>query len=250
MNNLLTKICNYVDHLLTGGREPIQLINALEHNTAVWDEATVVSSSVDTSAVIESQQPLPEENKENEQDFIFKAFKELTPEYLLVISEMRNLLNSDTKKIIFHALATKLSVDDVAEHLGITPEKMRSLFLDAIMDIRIQSGFVREYLNERVKKEMNIKASLLQPLTECLDLEMRTLNIFKALDIYTLEDLLRFTRVNGLSALTKQRRFGDVSLMRLENELIRKGIFEKGGHCELYKYITLPEQVKTKSYKM
>lgn len=234
MNNLLTKICNYVDHLLMGGREPIQLINALEHNTAVWDEATVVSSSVN----------------ENEQDFIFKAFKELTPEYLLVISEMRNLLNSDTKKIIFHALATKLSVDDVAEHLGITPEKVRSLFLDAIMDIRIQSGFVREYLNERVKKEMKIKATLLQPLTECLDLEMRTRNIFKALDIYTLEDLLQFTCVNGLSALTKQRRFGDVSLRKLEDELIRKGIFEKGGHCELYKYITLPEQVKTKSDEM
>ena len=67
---------------------------------------------------------------------------------------------------------------------------------------------------------------------------MRTINIFKVLDICTLEDLLKFTSTNGLAALKEQRNFGRLSLNKLERELIRKGIFTPDGHCELYKEIT------------
>ena len=78
------------------------------------------------------------------------------PEYLLIISEMRNLLNSDLKKIVFHALATKLSIEEVAGHLGLTPRKVKCIFQEAIMDISIQSGFVRGYLDNGVQKDIEI----------------------------------------------------------------------------------------------
>ena len=82
------------------------------------------------------------------------------------------------------------------------------------------------------------KKLLSKPLTQCLDLESRTLTIFRSLDIYTLEDLLRYTSANGIATLKEQRNFGDLSLHRLENELIRKGIFDPQGQCELYQELT------------
>lgn len=275
MNNLLTKIYNYVKSLLPNDQEPAFLSNALtDHKVSAWDEASVISSSC--SMPVEDEKPLPDD-KDKESDFIIEAFRNLTPDYLLIVAEMRNLLNSDIKRIIFHALATRLSIDEVADHLGLTHQQVSSIFQEAITDIGIQSGFVRNYLDNGVRKDLEIenlksdiqllkeritkmttkqpskkkgiskisvarqKELLGKPLTECLDLQKATIRIFKLLDIETLEELLIFASANGLSALKKQRKFGDSSFMKLQNELIRKGIFDKDGRCELYKYITLPE---------
>ena len=269
MINLLTKIRDYVKLLLPDDQKPTFLSNALtDHKATTWEDASVVSSSVNIPTA--NEQP-PEENKDKESDFIIEAFKSLSPEYLLIVSEMRNLLNSDLKKIVFHALATKLSVEEVAEHLGITPQEVKQIFQNAITDISLQSGFVRDHINSRIQKEREInqlksriqtlqvlldekeikqpapkkapskipytrqKALLNKPLTKCLNLEKRTINTCKVFDIYTLEDLLKFASTNGLAALKEHRYFGCISLSRLESELIRKGIFAPNGHCELYK---------------
>lgn len=271
MNNLLTKICNHIRHFLVNEPEPVLLSNTLT-DQSVWEEASVVSSSV--SASVEDTESLP---NDKERDYIYNAFKELSPEYLLIVAEMRNLLNSDTKKIIFHALATGLSIDEVASHLGLTTQQINELFHSAILDIKIQSGFVREYLENRIEKDMENeklkseirslekhiinKASqqstksklsvskqkllLRKPFTECLNLQRRTVNILRDLQIKTLEDLLIFISINGIEALKKQRNFGDSSLTKLEHELQQKGIFRKDGYCELYKYIAPPDSVKT-----
>ena len=268
MINLLTKIRDYVKLLLPNDQKPTLLGNVLPDPKAeIWEEACIVSPPVNLPE--EEEQPT-QEDKEKECDFIIEAFKSLSPEYLLIVSEMRNLLNSDLKKIVFHALATKLSVEEVGTHLGFTPQEVKDIFQAAIMDISIQSGFVREYLNNRIQKdreinELNSKLQLLRnqlvmeeirhpakkktaskipydrqkkllskPLTQCLDLETRTLTIFKSVDIYTLEDLLKYISTKGIATLTLQKNFGSISLDRLEKELIRKGIFDSNGHCELY----------------
>ena len=272
MINLLTKIRDYVKLLLPDDQKPTFLGNTLaEYKATTWEEASVVSSSVHIPTA--NEQP-PEENKDKESDFIIEAFKSLSPEYLLIVSEMRNLLNSDLKKIVFHALSTGLSVEDVAKHLGITPQEIKRIFQDAIIDISIQSGFVRGHLNSCIQKDMEIdqlkskiqslrrklakeeikhstkketpsyisyekqKELLTKPLSQCLNLETRAINTCKAYDIYTLEDLLKFTSTNGLATLKEHRYFGSISLNRLESELIKKGIFDPDGHCELYKEIT------------
>lgn len=268
MINLLTKIRDYVKLLLPNDQKPTLLGNVLPDPKAeIWEEACIVSPPVNLP---EEEERPTQEDKDKECDFIIEAFKSLSPEYLLIVSEMRNLLNSDLKKIVFHALATKLSVEEVATHLGFTPQEVKDIFQAAIMDISIQSGFVREYLNNRIQKdreinELNSKLQLLRnqlvmeeirhpakkktaskipydrqkkllskPLTQCLDLETRTLTIFRTVDIYTLEDLLRYISTKGIATLTLQKNFGSISLDRLEKELIRKGIFDSNGHCELY----------------
>lgn len=268
MINLLTKIRDYVKLLLPNDQKPTLLGNVLPDPKAeIWEEACIVSPPVNLP---EEEERPTQEDKDKECNFIIEAFKSLSPEYLLIVSEMRNLLNSDLKKIVFHALATKLSVEEVATHLGFTPQEVKDIFQAAIMDISIQSGFVREYLNNRIQKdreinELNSKLQLLRnqlvmeeirhpakkktvskipydrqkkllskPLTQCLDLETRTLTIFRTVDIYTLEDLLRYISTKGIATLTLQKNFGSISLDRLEKELIRKGIFDSNGHCELY----------------
>lgn len=268
MINLLTKIRDYVKLLLPNDQKPTLLGNVLPDPKAeIWEEACIVSPPVNLP---EEEERPTQEDKDKECNFIIEAFKSLSPEYLLIVSEMRNLLNSDLKKIVFHALATKLSVEEVATHLGFTPQEVKDIFQAAIMDISIQSGFVREYLNNRIQKEreineLNSKLQLLRnqlvmeeirhpakkktaskipydrqkkllskPLTQCLDLETRTLTVFRTVDIYTLEDLLRYISTKGIATLTLQKNFGSISLDRLEKELIRKGIFDSNGHCELY----------------
>lgn len=268
MINLLTKIRDYVKLLLPNDQKPTLLGNLLPDPKAeIWEEACIVSPPVNLP---EEEERPTQEDKDKECDFIIEAFKSLSPEYLLIVSEMRNLLNSELKKIVFHALATKLSVEEVATHLGFTPQEVKDIFQAAIMDISIQSGFVREYLNNRIQKdreinELNSKLQLLRnqlvmeeirhppkkktvskipydrqkkllskPLTQCLDLETRTLTVFRTVDIYTLEDLLRYISTKGIATLTLQKNFGSISLDRLEKELIRKGIFDSNGHCELY----------------
>lgn len=274
MINLLTKICDYVKLLRPDDQKPILLSNTLtdhnaltDHKAAIWEDACIVSPPANRP---EEEKRPTQEDKDKECDFIIEAFKSLSPEYLLIVSEMRNLLNSDIKKIVFHALATKLSVEEVAEHLGLTPQDVKGIFQEAITDISIQSGFVREYLNSSILKEREIrelyakiqllrnqlltesakhptqkkttskipyakqKKLLSKPLTQCLDLETRTLTVFRSVDIYTLEDLLRYISTKGIATLMTQKNFGSLSLSRLENELISKGIFDPDGHCKLY----------------
>lgn len=271
MINLLTKIRDYVQLLLPDDQKPSFSSHVLtDHKETTWEEASIVSSSVNIPTA--DEQP-PEEKRDKESDFIIEAFKRLTPDYLLIVSEMRNLLNSDLKKIVFHALATGLSVEKVATHLGLSSQEVKEIFQNAITDISIQSGFVRAHINNGIRREIEIdklksniqslktqltkdeikysapkrtssqipyvkqKKLLSQPLTHSLDLETRTLTILKAVDIYTLEDLLKFISTNGLAALKKRRNFGNLSLNKLEKELIRKGIFDPSGHCELYQEI-------------
>ncbi len=264
MINLLTKIRDYVQLLLPNDQKPSFSGHVLtDHKETTWEEASIVSSSVNIPTA--DEQP-PEEKRDKESDFIIEAFKRLTPDYLLIVSEMRNLLNSDLKKIVFHALATGLSVEKVATHLGLSSQEVKEI-------LSIQSGFVRAHIDNGIRREIEIdklksniqslktqltkdeikhpapkrtssqipyvkqKKLLSKPLTHSLDLETRTLTILKAVDIYTLEDLLKFISTNGLAALKKRRNFGNLSLNKLEKELIRKGIFDPSGHCELYQEI-------------
>lgn len=244
---------------------------------ASWEEAHVVEPSspnipieadvepsspdIPIEAHIEPSSPgIPEaetppaDNKDKETQILFEAFKKLTPEYFFVIAEMRNLLCTEIKKIVFHALSTGLSVEDVALHLGISHTKVNTIYREAIRDIRMQTGFVKRYLDNAGRKKMpseqevneqetdlppqpektTRKCLLSDSLRECLHLETRVINIFRYLELNTVEDLLRFTSAKGLAYLTKQRNFGKVSLSRLTDELIRKGIFKPDGSCDLY----------------
>ena len=75
-------------------------------------------------------------------------------------------------------------------------------------------------------------------LVSDFDLDTRTINMLRKMEIYTLEDLLRYTKDKGLQVLLKYRGFGAHSLALLKESLIKKGVFERSGTSGLYKYVT------------
>lgn len=75
-------------------------------------------------------------------------------------------------------------------------------------------------------------------LVSDFNLDTRTINTLRKMEIYTLEDLLRYTKDKGLQTLLTYRGFGTHSLALLKESLIKKGVFERTGTSELYKYVT------------
>lgn len=256
MKNWLTKIFNKTKPPLAISQGTTTFhVTPTEKEETTWEEAHIVSSS--SSIPLETEKPSPD-NEEKETQILFEAFKKLTPEYFFVIGEMRNLLNSPTKRIVFHALSTGLTIDQVAQHLGVTHNEVITIYQEAIVDIQIQSGFVRRYLNNEIRKEYTskfevkiqkpdlpaqldektIEVLLSEPLQKYLEIDTKSKMVFRAYDLFTIEDLLRFVSEKGLKALTDQRSYGQISLDRLTKELIRKGIFKPDGSSELFQYIT------------
>lgn len=206
--------------------------------------------SVPEQQHVEAQpQPVPPKKYVTEKDVVYESFKKLTPEYLFIITEMRNLLNSENKKFVFHALATHISIKKVAKHLKITQRKVKIIFQEALVDIGSQTGFIRSYLDESEKKDkeiwelkskiisLNARIKKLQseqdlrmkfagekislenqqlllkkPLTVSLDLDTRTYNALRDNHIDTLEDLVRYILENEeIERLKTLHNFGEVS---------------------------------------
>ena len=215
-----------------------------------------------------------------EKDVVYESFKKLTPEYLFIITEMRNLLNSENKKFVFHALATHISIKKVAKHLKITQRKVKIIFQEALVDIGSQTGFIRNYLDEREKKDKEIRELkskvillnarikelqneqvlrmkfagekislkdqqllLKKPLNVSLDLDTRTNTALNSNHIETLEDLMKYILKNEeMERLKTLHNFGEVSFKRLKSELFKKGIMDVSGHCELLRYVTVSKK--------
>lgn len=230
---------------------------------------------------VEAQpQPVPPKKYVTEKDVVYESFKKLTPEYLFIITEMRNLLNSENKKFVFHALATHISIKKVAKHLKITQRKVKIIFQEALVDIGSQTGFIRNYLDEREKKDKEIRELkskvillnarikelqneqvlrmkfagekislkdqqllLKKPLNVSLDLDTRTNTALNSNHIETLEDLMKYILKNEeMERLKTLHNLGEVSYKRLERELFKKGIMDVNGHCELLRYVTVSKK--------
>ena len=269
MMNLLTRLRDYVKHLFTYDPKLSLVSNPLPDPAATSSkEACVVPSTpmpeqppVSEQQSAETQpQPVSPKKYVTEKEFLSESFKKLTPEYLFIITEMRNLLNSERKKFVFHALATHISIRKVAKHLNITQRKVKIIFQDALTDIGIQTGFVRKYLDEGVEKEEEIRVLkskiisfsgekisiedqrhlLDKLLTVPFELDRRTVNALRGNDIETLEDLMKYViEHKGLDKLKTLHNMGEVSFKRLESELLKKGILDIDGNCELLRYVTV-----------
>ena len=288
MMSMLTRLRDYAKLLFTREQKLCLVNNAFTAPDATLQEEVLIVSptpeeqpSVPEQQQVEAQpQPVPPKKYVTEKDVVYESFKKLTPEYLFIITEMRNLLNSENKKFVFHALATHISIKKVAKHLKITQRKVKIIFQEALVDIGIQTGFIRSYLDESEKKDkeiwelkskiisLNARIKKLQseqdlrmkfagekislenqqlllkkPLTVSLDLDTRTYNALRDNHIDTLEDLVRYILENEeMERLKTLHNFGEVSFKRLKSELFKKGIMDVSGHCELLRYVTVSKK--------
>lgn len=288
MMSMLTRLRDYAKLLFTREQKLCLVNNAFTDPDATLQEEVLIVSptpeeqpSVPEQQRVEAQpQPVSSKKYVTEKDVVYESFKKLTPEYLFIITEMRNLLNSENKKFVFHALATHISIKKVAKHLKITQRKVKIIFQEALVDIGIQTGFIRSYLDESEKKDkeirelkskiisLNARINKLQdeqalrmkfagekislenqqlllkkPLTVSLDLDTRTYNALRDNHIDTLEDLVRYILENEeIERLKTLHNFGEVSFKRLKSELFKKGIMDVSGHCELLRYVTVSKK--------
>lgn len=288
MMSMLTRLRDYAKLLFTREQKLCLVNNAFTDPDATLQEEVLIVSptpeeqpSVPEQQRVEAQpQPVPPKKYVTEKDVVYESFKKLTPEYLFIITEMRNLLNSENKKFVFHALATHISIKKVAKHLKITQRKVKIIFQEALVDIGIQTGFIRSYLDESEKKDkeiwelkskiisLNARIKKLQSeqdlrmkfagekislenqqlllkksLTVSLDLDTRTYNALRDNHIDTLEDLVRYILENEeIERLKTLHNFGEVSFKRLKSELFKKGIMDVSGHCELLRYVTVSKK--------
>ena len=284
MMSMLTRLRDYAKLLFTREQKLCLVNNAFTAPDATLQEEVLIVSptpeeqpSVPEQQHVEAQpQPVPPKKYVTEKDVVYESFKKLTPEYLFIITEMRNLLNSENKKFVFHALATHISIKKVAKHLKITQRKVKIIFQEALVDIGSQTGFIRSYLDEREKKDKEIRELkskvillnarikelqneqvlrmkfagekislkdqqllLKKPLNVSLDLDTRTNTALNSNHIETLEDLMKYILKNEeMERLKTLHNFGEVSYKRLERELFKKGIMDVNGHCELLRYVT------------
>ena len=288
MMSMLTRLRDYAKLLFTREQKLCLVNNAFTDPDATLQEEVLIVSptpeeqpSVPEQQRVEAQpQPVSSKKYVTEKDVVYESFKKLTPEYLFIITDMRNLLNSENKKFVFHALATHISIKKVAKHLKITQRKVKIIFQEALVDIGIQTGFIRSYLDESEKKDkeirelkskiisLNARINKLQdeqalrmkfagekislenqqlllkkPLTVSLDLDTRTYNALRDNHIDTLEDLVRYILENEeIERLKTLHNFGEVSFKRLKSELFKKGIMDVSGHCELLRYVTVSKK--------
>lgn len=288
MMSMLTRLRDYAKLLFTREQKLCLVNNAFTAPDATLQEEVLIVSptpeeqpSVPEQQHVEAQpQPVPPKKYVTEKDVVYESFKKLTPEYLFIITEMRNLLNSENKKFVFHALATHISIKKVAKHLKITQRKVKIIFQEALVDIGSQTGFIRNYLDEREKKDKEIRELkskvillnarikelqneqvlrmkfagekislkdqqllLKKPLNVSLDLDTRTNTALNSNHIETLEDLMKYILKNEeMERLKTLHNLGAVSYKRLERELFKKGIMDVNGHCELLRYVTVSKK--------
>ena len=288
MMSMLTRLRDYAKLLFTREQKLCLVNNAFTAPDATLQEEVLIVSptpeeqpSVPEQQHVEAQpQPVPPKKYVTEKDVVYESFKKLTPEYLFIITEMRNLLNSENKKFVFHALATHISIKKVAKHLKITQRKVKIIFQEALVDIGSQTGFIRSYLDEREKKDKEIRELkskvillnarikelqneqvlrmkfagekislkdqqllLKKPLNVSLDLDTRTNTALNSNHIETLEDLMKYILKNEeMERLKTLHNLGEVSYKRLERELFKKGIMDVNGHCELLRYVTVSKK--------
>ena len=288
MMSMLTRLRDYAKLLFTREQKLCLVNNAFTAPDATLQEEVPIVSptpeeqpSVPEQQHVEAQpQPVPPKKYVTEKDVVYESFKKLTPEYLFIITEMRNLLNSENKKFVFHALATHISIKKVAKHLKITQRKVKIIFQEALVDIGSQTGVIRSYLDEREKKDKEIRELkskvillnarikelqneqvlrmkfagekislkdqqllLKKPLNVSLDLDTRTNTALNSNHIETLEDLMKYILKNEeMERLKTLHNLGEVSYKRLERELFKKGIMDVNGHCELLRYVTVSKK--------
>lgn len=288
MMSMLTRLRDYAKLLFTREQKLCLVNNAFTAPDATLQEEVLIVSptpeeqpSVPEQQHVEAQpQPVPPKKYVTEKDVVYESFKKLTPEYLFIITEMRNLLNSENKKFVFHALATHISIKKVAKHLKITQRKVKIIFQEALVDIGSQTGFIRNYLDESEKKDKEIRELkskvillnarikelqneqvlrmkfagekislkdqqllLKKPLNVSLDLDTRTNTALNSNHIETLEDLMKYILINEeMERLKTLHNLGEVSYKRLERELFKKGIMDVNGHCELLRYVTVSKK--------
>lgn len=202
-----------------------------------------------------------------------KHLLELYPFFEMVVFQISHVIPNKVKKEIFVSVITnKKTVLEVAKEYNMSVDKIHYYIECSIKKIKNSEPEFIEYekRNEELRKEIyklrfmleaerKSKNQLLQVNNliniesyvipeNILDIfsidvcrlfheEIRIVNTFLALDIYTIGDLLGFCKHGGLNILLRIRNFGKKSYTIVRNKLIEMEILDNDDNSPYYKFI-------------
>lgn len=206
--------------------------------------------------------------------FILKNIYDLTPAFKLILIETSKLIPNEIEQAIFLDMVIgKKSIANLAKDYHRTIKTIVNIQKSNINIISAKIGFLQTYRNqlaqlywEKRKLEFTLRtqmeqikalssllpdknvqtppeeitpeiAQLLTTRLYDMELDVRTLNCFKSLNLNTLEDLLRLTKLNGFDGLLMCRNFGNKSLRSLKRTLVDADIIDENEWSYLYNYL-------------
>ena len=222
----------------------------------------------------------------DEQLFLLKAGRGITPLFRMMINEMASLLECREKREVFVSITKGESVNSIAQRMELTYDKVSSLYEKALREVSrkyVKSGTLRDekaaWLRELHQTQIKLRNlenrvgyleqenALLRNTAEAkeqqheflisrypdisnevLDIlflrfedipgfDTRAKNVFRYVDIDTVEDFLREIKKNGWNRLLNCRNFGRRTLRLLKEQLEAMGVIDENGNSCYFRYL-------------
>lgn len=146
------------------------------------------------------------------------------------LSHILSSLSERDQKIVFLRYRERKTLREIAEQLGVTPERIRSLENKAIMRIRHPRclGYIiygkkgyEKLIEERKKaRERENKQCILQMTLEELDLSVRSFNCLKKKNYNTINDIASLSE----DEIASIRNLGSHSIVEIAEVLYKLGV--------------------------
>ena len=209
--------------------------------------------------------------------YLLRSLKKISPLLRLLIKEMASLISNDLKRNIFVDVTSGMNISKVAQKYNITFEKACGIYSASLVYVEKKLGFIYKYRNTLAENKLKIRRLEIENrnqrieinrlldvinrttfefaysppvfipasavkllslnLTYDLDLEIRVINCLRALEMETVEDLLRYVKEHGFNKLLGYRNFGKESLNSLKMKLIKSGVIDENENSDLFDYI-------------
>ena len=204
-----------------------------------------------------------------EQLYVLKSLKELTPFIRLMIEELAGLIKNENRRRLFLYVVTKGSTREYANENDIDGCAVRREFESVLREIKSHAGFLKTYkedtvrlksilrlyekkygkelLDEDVKTVGEMEKSALEEKRKAIELlqtplrdfnwSPRVENVFCRYNIITLHDLLQITLTYGIGRLSKLSQMGPMTLNQVIQKLQTLNILDDENNSYLYKYL-------------
>lgn len=205
--------------------------------------------------------------------FLISSIKKVSPLFRFVITEISLLIDDEYKREIFLEAMLSKDLSQVANDYNLSAKKVQAIYHETLNSLLAKSGFLVNYHQVMLEKDREIKrlnilnrsmgesldkvlkqnsdlfcikpleyipneyVDLLSKELRDLNLDLRAFNCLYALKLRTVEDLLRYVKLNGFEKLKDMRNFGDKSLAELKKVLIANRIIDSNGDSLLFVFI-------------
>ena len=178
---------------------------------------------------LDVKEQIPDQEVTSSKDSIYINVQSLK-EYSRHIIAMAN--EFDRQKAVI--TKTELQMTSLLRTCRQQELELRSLKLENLRLLRTIKDLSGKEISPNIYLPHELPLIITDDIMNVLSLSL----VLRKMEIYTLEDLLRYTKDKGLQVLLKYRGFGAHSLALLKESLIKKGVFERSGTSGLYKYVT------------